>query len=130
MVEETKVTGVSVPFLARVLHPIANRFLFAGGLAGPHTDRGRGLVTAKEGWLAGHHIWAGRSVPFRGISELTITLIVSHSLHYSALFSIHFFVSLWVFKEVWALNSTRGNSHYDSESSLCVAIRTFLVSLM
>ena len=90
MVEETKVTGVPVPFLARVLHPTANRFLFAGGLAGPHTDRGRGLVTAKEGWLAGHHIWAGRSVPFRGISELTITLIVSHTHHYSALFSVHF----------------------------------------
>ena len=75
MVEETKVTGVSVPFLARVLHPIANRFLFAGGLAGPHTDRGRGLVAAKEGRLAGHHIWAGRSVPFRGISELTIYIL-------------------------------------------------------
>ena len=55
MVEETKVTGVSVPFLARVLHPIANRLLFAGGLARPHTDRGRGLVTAKEGRLARHH---------------------------------------------------------------------------
>ena len=60
MVEETKVTGVSVPFLARVLHPIANRLLFAGGLARPHTDRGRGLVTAKEGRLAGHHILAGQ----------------------------------------------------------------------
>ena len=55
MVEETEVTGVPVPFLARVLHPIANRFLFAGGLAGPYTDRGRSLVTAKEGRLARHH---------------------------------------------------------------------------